>query len=459
MPEFEKTSPMPCSAAELYAWHMRPGAFHRLSPPWQSIDLISRSGPLEEGARAELSIKKGPMRFKWIAIHEDFEPDRGFTDRQLKGPFSAWTHRHSFEPDGDEASRLTDRIDFEAPLGKLGEWLTGVHQDLARTFAYRHRTTALDLARHKRLGAPLRIAVTGASGMVGSQLCNLLIGGGHDVLKLVRRQPRGPDEVHWDPAREEISFSRLEGLDAVVHLAGRSINGRWTSSVKRAIRDSRVLGTRLLVEGLKRLQKRPKVLVSTSAVGFYGDGKEPVDESAPVGSGFLAEVCRDWEKEAEAAEELGIRVVRLRLGVVISSRGGALAQMLPPFLLGGGGPVGSGEQWMSWVALDDVLGAIVFALTQDDLTGAVNVVAPHPLNNRDFGKTLGRVLRRPAFMPLPGFAVKVLFGEMGQALLLEGQRVRPKRLEDAGYSFSFPELEGALRYTLGRAAEETKAAD
>lgn len=296
----------------------------------------------------------------------------------------------------------------------------------------------------------MKVAVTGATGLIGSALCKDLSKDGVEVLAITRR----PSDiggllkpVRWDPERgfDSAALAALEGVDAVVHLAGESIAKRWSAAQKERIRASRVQGSRTLVEALKKLAKRPSVLVAASAVGYYGDtGDQELDESSPAGSGFLPDVCKAWEAETARAAEAGVRVAQLRIGIVLSSKGGALREMLTPFKLGLGGPVGSGRQWMSWVHIEDVVGAIRFALESASLTGPVNVTAPRPERSADFTRALGKVLKRPAFLPAPGFALKLAFGEMAQGLLLEGQKVLPRALEKAGYAFKHPELEPAL---------------
>lgn len=296
----------------------------------------------------------------------------------------------------------------------------------------------------------MHMLMTGASGLIGSALVPLLTAGGHAVTRLVRSTPRpGQAEIPWDPATHSIPTPALEGFDAVIHLAGESIAQRWTAEKKARIRDSRVQGTRLLCDAIAQLVKPPKVLLSASAIGYYGDrGEKSVREDSAPGTGFLAEVCQDWEAATAPAVQGGVRVVRLRLGVVLSPAGGALAQMLLPFRLGMGGVVGSGKQYISWVALDDVLGAVQHALSTETLDGPVNVVAPQPVTNYEFTQTLGKVLGRPTWVPLPAFAARLMFGEMADALLLASTRVMPARLQDAGYTFQYPELEGALRHLL-----------
>src|SRR3989338_4623676 len=298
----------------------------------------------------------------------------------------------------------------------------------------------------------MKVLVTGSTGLVGSALVPFLASGGHEVVRLVRgRLKPGVVEVPWDPQAGTIEAAKLEGLDAVVHLAGERITGRWTAAKKARIRSSRVQGTRLLAETLARLGRPPPTLVCASAIGYYGHrGDELLREESPPGAGFLAEVCREWEAAARPAAEKGIRVVQLRIGVVLSAAGGALALMLTPFKLGLGGRVGTGQQYMSWIALDDLAGIIQHALANESLRGPVNAVAPRAITNREFTKTLGRVLGRPTIFPMPAFAARLAFGQMADELLLASARVEPTRLIASGYKFRTPELEAALRHLLGK---------
>jgi uncharacterized protein (TIGR01777 family) len=301
----------------------------------------------------------------------------------------------------------------------------------------------------------MKIIVTGASGLVGSALVPALMAEGHQVTTLVRRvskhKPQADvTEVEWEPTTGQLDAARLVGHDAAVHLAGEPIAaGRWTDAKKQRIRASRVESTRLLADTLARLQTRPRVLVCASAIGYYGnrDAEVLTEESAP-GTDFLSEVCRAWEAAAEPARAAGIRTVHLRIGIVLSKEGGALAQMLTPFQLGIGGPIGNGRHYMSWLALDDAVGMIEHALTDEHLAGPVNAVTPQPVTNSEFAKTMGRVLGRPALLPMPAFALRFALGEMADALLLSSARVAPERLQAAGYQFKYPQLEGALRHVL-----------
>lgn len=291
----------------------------------------------------------------------------------------------------------------------------------------------------------MRIAVTGASGLIGSALVPALKAADHDVVNLVRTPPTSDTEVGWDPRARTIDEARLAGVEAIVHLAGFNLGHRWTDAKKNLILESRAEGTRFIAETAARLSPAPTALVCASAIGFYGErGDALLTESAPSGNGFLAEVVRAWEAAADPARHAGIRVVSLRQGLVLSRRGGALARLLPPFRLGFGGPVGSGRQWWSWVTMEDVVGAYLHALERP-LSGPLNVTAPEPVRNREFVKSLGRALRRPAFTPLPAFAVKAALGEMGRELLLTSQRVIPEMLTADGFTFRHPTLDDALK--------------
>lgn len=301
----------------------------------------------------------------------------------------------------------------------------------------------------------MKVIVTGATGFIGSRLCETLAASGHEPVALSRRPSDAQyrlsalaDAYEWSPMDGPPPLEAFEGVAAVVHLAGESVSGRWSPEKKRAIRESRVRGTCHLVDALEQLEDKPGVLVSASGINVYGDrGEEELAEDAELGSGFLAQVGIDWEAEARRAEEVGVRVVNPRIGIVLGPNGGALQAMLTPFKLGVGGPMGSGRQWWAWVHRDDVVGIIQHAIEHDEIRGPINATAPNPTRQRDFAKTLGRVLTRPAFVPAPTFALKLLLGEFSQELL-GSQRVLPERAQQTGYAFGYPELEPALRTIL-----------
>ena len=296
------------------------------------------------------------------------------------------------------------------------------------------------------------ILVTGASGLIGRRLVALLEGDGRRVIRAVRRDVQDPTrELHWDPERGQIDRDRLTGVDAVVHLAGANVAAkRWTPAYKQLLIDSRVEGATLISEAIAALDPKPKVLACASAIGFYGDrGEELLDESAPSGGEFLPEVCLQSERACQAARDAGVRVANMRIGVVLSPEGGALSRMLTPFKLGGGGVLGNGRQYFSWISLDDVVRAIEHVLSHEQLVGPVNLVAPTPVTNREFTKTLGKVLSRPTIFPMPAIVARLAFGEMAEALLLASARVSPTALVESGFDFLHPELETALRHLLG----------
>lgn len=451
----ERATRLPFSAETVFAWHERPGAFERLTPPWEHAEVVERSGGLTDGGRAVIRVG-APFGLRWVARHRDYQAGRQFVDEQVEGPFARWRHLHRFEPDGASACIMTDRIDYSPPLGAVGAvgdpWL--IRPRLERMLGYRHELLRRDLETH----APYadlprrRVAVTGASGLIGRSLASFLTTGGHQVVPLVRRRAR-EGEVSWNFGQARVDADRLEGIDAMVHLAGEPIGARWTEDRRRRIIESRVIGTRFLSETLARLERPPRVLIAASAVGVYGNrGDDVLTEASSTLDAprdFLTEVGREWEAATEPARAAGIRVVILRFGIVLSPAGGVLARMLPPFRLGLGGPLGSGRQYMSWVAIDDILGAIHHALMTEALAGPVNATAPHPVTGSDFATTLGRVLGRPARLPVPASALRLAFGEMADVAVLSGARVMPARLQESGYAFRYPELEGALRFVLG----------
>lgn len=295
----------------------------------------------------------------------------------------------------------------------------------------------------------MRVAVTGSHGLIGSAVAASLRARGDQVVVLVRRDAGTPEEIAWDPAGGRIDAARLEGVDAAIHLAGATLASRWTPEQKAAIQTTRRQGTELLARALAGLGRRPRVLLSASAVGFYGNrGDEVLTEASGPGTGFLAEVCRDWETAADPARRAGVRVVHPRFGVVLAGGGGILAKIVPIFKMGAGGPLGHGRQYLPWVAIDDAVGALLLALDRDDLDGPLNVVSPCAVTNREFTSALAHALGRPAVFPVPAAALRAMFGEMADEALLAGQHVDPARLRDAGYAFRFAELEPALRHAL-----------
>lgn len=457
---FSKRLRLPVSADEAFAWHERPGAFVRLTPPWERVVVASHTGGIRVGAVVVLKTKVGPLWLPWIARHTEYQPGRLFRDVQDKGPFAFWDHRHEFQPVSASECELHDNITYRLPGGPLGRVLGGasIRAKLERMFAYRHRVTLGDIAMHARYAdrPRLRVVVTGASGVIGSQLSAMLSTGGHTVARLVRRPAAAPDEIAWDPARESIDVDTLRAFDpdAVVHLAGENVRGRWTPAKKQRLRDSRLAGTALIARTLAFLgpsSRGRRSFLSASGTSVYGDSdRRDLDESAPAGSGFLATLARDWEGVTRSAADADVRTVSLRIGWVLTPAGGALGAMLPAFNLGVGGPIGPGTQGVPWISIDDCCGAIVHALLTPTVCGPVNVVAPAPVSNAEFARTLGRVLGRPAALKAPAWAVRAAFGELADEGPLSGQFCTPRVLNESGYSFRHTELATALAHVLGR---------
>ncbi len=455
MAHFRKRSDIPVEASALFAWHSRRGALERLLPPWDATRVLAGGGGIEPGREVTLGMRRAGVPLRWRARHTKLEPNRSFVDEQVEGPFARWEHTHVVEPRGAKAS-LTDDIEYALPFGKLGSATLGrwVESTLERTFDFRHARTRGDVMRHeqaKNLGR-MKVVVSGASGLVGTALTAFLETGGHEVVRLVRGAPRGAGEIAWDPAAGTIDARALEGADAVIHLSGENVSaGRWTDERKRRIVESRASSTELLSKAIAGLDRKPRVLLSASAIGIYGSrGDEPLEEDSAPGSDFLADVCRRWEGATSAASDAGIRVACLRFGVVLSPKGGALAKLLPLFQLGMGGRVGDGRQYMSFVGLTDAVYAAHHVLATPSLSGPVNVVGPEPVTNRELTSVLAKVLGRPAFLPVPRAAIELAFGEMGRETVLASQRVSPKRLIETGYAFEHPSLEDTLRFELGR---------
>jgi uncharacterized protein (TIGR01777 family) len=432
-------SPMPVTARALFDWHARPGAFERLSPPFDPVKVVEHPSGLAVGGRTVLRVRVGPFLRPFVAVQTGLEDGVSFSDAQVSGPFALWEHTHRMLPAGPDRSVLEDDLRYRLPLGLVGN-LGGqklVRAKLEALFAYRHTLVASDLARHRALPGPaLRVGIGGSHGLIGTALAHFLTTGGHTVERL----PRSP-----------VPPARLDGLDAVVSLAGASVAaGRWSPARKEEIRRSRVENTQALVEAMRACARPPRVLISGSAIGLYGDrGSEALDEASLPGKGFLAEVCQAWEAAARGAESLGARVVLLRTGIVLSANGGALQKLAPVFRAGLGGRVGPGTQVYSWIALEDVVGAIHFALRTPSLTGPINLTAPEAATNGAFTKALGAVLHRPTAVPFPAAAVRALFGEMGMETLLASAQVAPRVLLDAGFTFRWPGLREALRFCLG----------
>ncbi len=446
-------------AESTFAWFEHEGSFRRLMPPWEVAEEVRADESLEVGSQRVFRFPMGPIKMTWVAEHTGYEPPRFFSDKMVRGPFWSWSHDHHLIEDNG-TTKVVDEVTYQVPFGPLGNLadrvLGGrlVRRRISQMFTARELRLQRDLAQHAKFSEVprKRILVVGSSGIIGTQLVAFLDTGGHDVWRLVRRSVKeGAKEIRWEPSSGVLERSKLEGFDAIIHLGGEGIGDkRWSRKRKKMIRDSRVDSTSLLSEAVSNLRQKPEVFILASAIGWYGDrGDEELDEGSHSGEGFLPSVCVDWESAASMVRESEVRTIFLRSGIVLSGTGGALGKMLLPFKMGAGGPMGGGRQWMSWISLDDEIYAIHHLLMNVESDGVYNLTAPNPSRQKKFAKTLGKVLRRPAFAPLPAFVVKVLFGEMGVKLTLESQKVIPTRLVQEGYEFLHPNLEVALTDTLG----------
>ncbi len=446
-----------CSQEELFDWHERPGAFERLTPYWEPVEVFEASNSIKDGSEVKLAVKMGPIAIPWHLRHEDYKYGEQFCDLQLQGPFAYWRHDHLMQ-----GSELEDRVEFKLPLGFLGDifGFPFVKQKLTRLFAYRHRITQADInARNLIKGEfeevkKMKILISGATGLVGGDLKSFLSHNGHEVHTLTRDKAKADEHnIFWDPMAGILDSSKLEGYDAVIHLSGENIAAkRWSEKQKAKIKDSRVKSTTLLSEALAKLQNPPKTFICASAIGYYANrpGEVLTEESSPVPGDFMSETCLAWENACQPARDKGIRVVNARFGVVLSPRGGMLAKILPIFILGGGGIIGNGKQEMSWIALDDVIYGLNFCLHKEEISGPVNFTAPKVDTNGSFTWNLSKTLWRPAIFPVPSFAAKLAFGEMADALLLASSNVKPGKLQKHGYKFAYPDSERALAHLLGR---------
>jgi uncharacterized protein (TIGR01777 family) len=494
MHTFSRTTALPHPRADVFTWFTRPGALVRLTPSFLGTVLAEPSDGINPGSTAAMgvgapgglglwlgsaagtlqgllpeslrSINALRPQLRWDALHTELVPGVSFTDVMTEGPLTSWTHRHDLADGPVPGSTvMTDTITYQLPPVPRKAWaVKTLEAALERMFAFRERQLLGDLAFHgQHAGPPLTIAVTGASGMIGTQLCALLEGGGHTVLRLVRRAPRGPGEIFWDPSTGTLDAQSLAGCTAVVNLSGHTIGGRFTAKTKDAIYRSRIQGTALLAEKLALLSGDgiARTLVSGSAVGYYGAqphhanvqygqaSSRALVESDPAGTDFLALVCRDWEAACRPAGDAGLRVVNVRTGIVQSAAGGVLQRLLPLYLAGVGGPLGR-EQWQSWIGIDDIAGLFAHAVLDAGVEGPLNGVSPHPVTAEQYARVLGTVLRRPAVVTVPAAGPKLLLGRQGaQELALADQRVSAGKAVARGYQFRHESLEPALRHILG----------
>ena len=470
---FTSTLKVNHSVERLFSWHENPGAYERLTPPFEPVAVKYRKGNIDGG---EVHIKIPFIPLIWVAKHHSYKKNVQFMEDQASGPFvgplpfwnGSWHHEHLFDKVDENTSVLTDDIAYDFPMDPFGSIFGGWYttKRLKQMFAYRRHVTKNDLdAQGKYEGRPLDIAVTGGSGLVGSGLMPYLTTAGHKVENIVRGRPK-KGQLCWNINKGTISS--LEGKDAVVHLAGEPINkplgGKipipWTEWKRKEILESRVEGTRLIAEHLASLNKKPKVLVCASAIGYYGDrGEELLSENAEKGSDYFSHVVSEWEAAAKPAIDAGIRVVFLRLAPVMSPLGGALQVLSLPAMLGSSPPVAGGKQWWSWVSIDDAIGSIYHSIITETLSGAVNVASPNPVRQKEWASTLakvfwGRLGKLTTLIPIPGFVLKTFLGEFGDVLALSSIKADSSKLIDSGYKFRFNNLEDCFRHLLGKRLEE-----
>lgn len=466
MPVFERTTRIPLPREDVFAWHTRPGAFVRLTPPGMATVLSGPTDGINVGSESELVIshplvtsllpglpgRRGPLGVRWRVRHVELDPGVGFTDEQVSGPFRSWRHEHRFADGPGGSTVLTDRVTWELPLRLPGGIDRAVvEMQLDGLFRFRERQLRDDLLLHDRLAGPRRrVVVAGASGLIGTQLCALLTSGGHDVVRLVRSGRVGPGEARWNPARHTVDRRILDRADAVINLAGHSIGGRFTRAHKGKVLTSRLDASAALASGV--VSAGVPALLQASAIGYYGPRRpdELLTEASGPGDGFLATVVRAWEAAAVPAEKAGARVAHLRTGIVLSEGGGALAPQVPLFSAGLGGRLAAPDAWFSWVGLDDTARAYVHVLLSE-LAGPVNVVAPRPVTQREFADTLGHILHRPSAIPTPAFGPKLVLGAEGYDQMIDtDQRVSSGKLCDSGFRFGQANLTDALVHALMR---------
>lgn len=473
---FEFHSVLPTSCEEAFRYHARPGALQRLIPPWESVSVIKSNGSIETDSEVLLRLKLFPGISKdWLARHEAFHPPRQFSDRQVYGPFASWKHDHCFEPISSEQCRLTDRVTYEIPFGSIGSLLGSSHvkRQLRRMFAYRHQITKEDLELGSRLTEiekqkrpdgnrshpSRRIAISGSSGLIGRRIVALLTVLGHHVILLKR--PSSKDRfaignhsttvTSWSPEKGLANPKELDGVDAVIHLAGRSIaSGRWTDKVKKELWKSRVDATAVLCEQLSALEKPPSAFVSASGIGFYGSrGNECITENSIPSDDFLGRLASAWEDASVVLDERGVRRAVGRLAIVLDPLEGALAKLLPVFRWGGGGRLGSGDQYWSWITADDAASAFIWLALNPHCSGPFNFSASsEPMSG--WVSKLSKVLNRPALLPVPAFALQLAMGEMADALLLSSANAANDKLREAGYVFRTTDLSQAFHSLLGQ---------
>lgn len=451
---YKKKTGINAPVDRVFKWHARDGAIIRLTPPWAPLKMISRKGSgIDKGVKVVFQIKIAGIPMKWKARHIEYKKNEIFKDIQVKGPFSVWEHTHRFTPEGEGRTVMSDEVKFKLPFGWLSRpFYRYAKKEIDRMFQYRHRVLRYDLERHVDESRKKRILISGASGTIGRALVAFLKTCGHDVVRLVRnRSGLKKDKLYWNPERGQLDLSNAGTFDVVINLNGIDISrGRWTNRQKRRIIASRTYPTSLLVEKMSQLKRKPELFMSSSAIGYYGDGGDvQFTEKSENGACFIAKVCRRWENQSRKAQRVGIRTVQLRIGIVLTPAGGALARMAAPFKMGCGVRIADGRQYMSWISMDDLLSGMLHIINTPKICGPVNLTAPNPVTNRVFSKTLAGIFSRKVYFWLPKFVAVILWGQMGKETLLASANVKPEKLMDHGYEFQHTTLGTALKDVLG----------
>jgi uncharacterized protein (TIGR01777 family) len=416
------------------------------------VRVIGSSGSIKSGNEVAIKLPViGKIGIQWVLRHTEYDPPNLFRDEQIRGPFKSWRHNHKFISESSSSTKIIDNIEYKLPLG--GDILAPlINRELTRLFRHRHRTLTRDMELHSRWNDKPRktVLIAGASGFVGNALSAFLSTAGHTVLRLVRRTPTKPNELFWDPASGVLDPAVFNGVDVVINLCGENIaSGRWTPRRKELLESSRVYPINLLARVAADLKTPPEVFINASGAGFYGNtGLQVVDENSGPGDDFLARIGLAWEEALGPLRGSACRVAQLRIGMVLNGAGGALAKTLPAFICGLGGKIGSGGQYISWIALSDLLGIFEHVIFQVDLSGPINAVAPNSVTNTEFTKALGKVLTRPTIIPVPAALLRIALGELSQ-LLLASNRISPSKLIESGYLFTLPKIEEALRNEIG----------
>ncbi|HSA74964.1 MAG TPA: TIGR01777 family oxidoreductase [Candidatus Nitrosocosmicus sp.] len=447
---------------DVFEYHRREGALERLIPPWSSLQVIKRDKDLKDASIVILRLNVGPIGIRWIAQHLGYIQNRQFQDKMIKGPFRYWLHTHSFVPrELDNNCIMEDRIDYSLPFGIAGIDLFNniIRDNLCQLFYYRHHILKNDMNLYKlvRKNRGKRILITGSTGLIGSALVPFLSTvGDHHVTRMVRPSStyrnNNPYAVKWDPDKGKIEINDLEGYDVIIHLSGENIFGRWSESKKRKLMESRIKTTRLLCDSLIKLKNPPSTLICASAIGIYGDRGEDVltEETFPADSGFLSVLCQKWEEATASVKSIGIRLINARFGMVLTPKGGMLKKLVEPSIFKIGLRIGSENQYISWISIEDVLGSILYSIGDSSIRGPVNFVSPNPMKMSDFTRILSEILKNKLIIPITTRTLKPVFGELAEYVISSSSFVIPRKLSIAGYPFMNTDLDNTLRLLLGR---------